>query len=175
MWKYTHTDEMYHSLTSRNDSTELFHSDTYLGQDFSDGIKHWKYVKKKMVNGRWRYYYSDAEYETAKKKYNTTKTIRNKAIQTVADNELEKKTRKYEYEKDGKIRNYEKIHLKALDKKGQIASAALQKANEAHKKTRDEYMNVKIKTAPRRIVAKGLAAVGNGVSYIQSLKKKKKK
>jgi chaperonin cofactor prefoldin len=66
MWKYTHTDEMYHSLTGNN-SSELFHSDTYLGQDFSDGIRHFKYIKReKLPNGKWRYYYSHAEYNTAK-------------------------------------------------------------------------------------------------------------
>lgn len=55
MWKYTHTDEMYHSLTNKN---ELFHSDTYLGQDFSDGVKHYKYIKKIPIgNGKFRYIY----------------------------------------------------------------------------------------------------------------------
>lgn len=66
MWKYTHTDEMYHSLTGKN---ELFHSDTYLGQDFSDGIRHWKYIKREKVNGRWRYYYKDNAYDKANTAY----------------------------------------------------------------------------------------------------------
>ena len=39
---------------------ELYHSDKYLGADFSDGIKHWKYVKReKLSNGKYRYYYTD--------------------------------------------------------------------------------------------------------------------
>ena len=55
MWKYTHTDEMYHSLTNQN---ELAHSDIYLGQDYSDGIRHFKYVyKKKGPDGKWQYFY----------------------------------------------------------------------------------------------------------------------
>ena len=68
MWKYTHTDEMYHSLTNRNNSTELFHSDVYLGQEFSDGLKHFKYLKRERKNGKWVYYYSNEEYNAAKKK-----------------------------------------------------------------------------------------------------------
>ena len=37
---------------------ELYHSDTYLGADYSDGIKHWKYIRKyKGKNGKWRYVY----------------------------------------------------------------------------------------------------------------------
>lgn len=69
MWKYTHTDEMYHSLTNKE---ELFHSDTYLGQDFSDGIKHFKYIKREKVNGKWRYYYKDAALDKieSRKNYN---------------------------------------------------------------------------------------------------------
>ena len=36
----------------------LYHSDTYLGADYSDGIKHWKYIRKyKGKNGKWRYVY----------------------------------------------------------------------------------------------------------------------
>lgn len=65
MWKYTHTDEMYHSLTGQNE--ELFHSDIYLGQDFSDGIRHFRYIDKKMVNGKWRYYYKDDKLAKKKK------------------------------------------------------------------------------------------------------------
>lgn len=67
MWKYTHTDEMYHSLTCNNNTTELFHSDTYLGQDFSDGIRHFKYIKREKVNGKWRYYYQDDKLNEKKK------------------------------------------------------------------------------------------------------------
>lgn len=29
--------------------------------EFSDELKHWKYIKKKKVNGKWRYYYDDSE------------------------------------------------------------------------------------------------------------------
>lgn len=36
---------------------ELHHSDEFLGDDFSDELYHWKYIKKKRVNGKWRYYY----------------------------------------------------------------------------------------------------------------------
>ena len=38
---------------------ELYHSNTYLGSDYSDGIKHWKYKKKyKGRNGKWIYVYN---------------------------------------------------------------------------------------------------------------------
>lgn len=49
------------------DGNVLFHSDTYLGEDYvSSNLKHWKYIKKEKKNGRWVYYYTDAELEKAK-------------------------------------------------------------------------------------------------------------
>lgn len=40
------------------DNNELKHSIIYLGADFSDGIKHWKYIKKyKLPSGHYRYIY----------------------------------------------------------------------------------------------------------------------
>ena len=54
MWKYTHTDEMYHSLIGGN-TNELYHSEVYLGQDYSDGIRHFKYWKReKGPDGKWK-------------------------------------------------------------------------------------------------------------------------
>lgn len=46
-------------IISRADEYDetLFHSDTFLGDEFSDEMYHWKYIKKKKVNGKWRYYY----------------------------------------------------------------------------------------------------------------------
>ena len=39
----------------------LYHSATYLGQDYSDGIRHFKYVKREKINGKWVYYYDSKE------------------------------------------------------------------------------------------------------------------
>ena len=37
---------------------QLYHSDTYLGSYYSDGIKHWKYIDKyKNRKGKWVYVY----------------------------------------------------------------------------------------------------------------------
>ena len=56
-----------------NNRNELFHSDTYLGKDYSDGMRHFKYIKREKVNGKWRYIYSPDEYNNAQKNYNTAK------------------------------------------------------------------------------------------------------
>lgn len=44
--------------TQEFDDETLFHSDTFLGNEFSDEMYHWKYIKREKVNGKWRYYYN---------------------------------------------------------------------------------------------------------------------
>jgi hypothetical protein len=57
--------------TGRYDRSEkLYHSDVYLGQDYSDGIQHFKYIKREKVNGKWVYYYKDDLTKKAEKNYN---------------------------------------------------------------------------------------------------------
>ena len=42
--------------------SELYHSDVYLGADYSNGLKHWKYIKRyRGRNGKWRYVYANKE------------------------------------------------------------------------------------------------------------------
>lgn len=41
-------------------NNELFHSETYLGADYSDGLKHYKYIKRyRNARGKWVYVYAD--------------------------------------------------------------------------------------------------------------------
>lgn len=44
---------------SQYNRDELYHSEIYLGKDYSNGVKHFKYIKREMKNGRWVYYYSN--------------------------------------------------------------------------------------------------------------------
>lgn len=37
-------------------------------------IRHWKYIKRERVNGKWRYYYDDPEYRNALNSYNLAKS-----------------------------------------------------------------------------------------------------
>lgn len=45
----------------RSGEEELFHSDTFLGDEFSDEMYHWKYIKRERKNGKWVYYYDTTE------------------------------------------------------------------------------------------------------------------
>ena len=54
-------------------SDELYHSDTYLGQEYTDdSLCHWKYVKKYKVGDKWRYVYKS---ELTKKTYDSHKKL----------------------------------------------------------------------------------------------------
>lgn len=51
------------------DEKELFHSEIYLGKEFSNGICHYKYLKKvKSPSGKWRYIYDETELKNEEKK-----------------------------------------------------------------------------------------------------------
>lgn len=39
-------------------------------------IRHWKYINKKKINGKWRYYYDDSEFRSAKKEYNDARYLK---------------------------------------------------------------------------------------------------
>lgn len=44
-------------------SSSLFHSSTYYGQEFDDGLRHWKYIKReKLPDGKYRYWYDEDSY-----------------------------------------------------------------------------------------------------------------
>lgn len=58
---------LYKSTNEMFNNSSLYHSDTYLGNDYTDGIKHWKYIKREKKNGRWVYYYKDDNLNKLKK------------------------------------------------------------------------------------------------------------
>lgn len=65
---------MSYVITRKSEENELFHSDEFLGVDFSDEIYHWKYIKKKKVNGKWRYYYDRSELDKYDQEYSNERT-----------------------------------------------------------------------------------------------------
>lgn len=157
---------------------ELYHSDIYLGEDYSDGIQHFKYIKREMKNGKWVYYYKDAEYDKAKKNYSKTKDAYNR------ESEAYKNTKHYKdraYEAFKKSRNPYGDQSKNKDDAWAYAentylSKQQLKKKEAAKKKYDaatkKYKKVKIKSIPRRAIAKGIVATANTVSSLSAKVKK---
>lgn len=168
MWKYNHTDEMYTGRFDRSD--KLFHSDVYLGQDFSDGIKHWKYIKRERRNGRWVYYYEDAKADSLNQKRaeaesNYYKTM-SKSYHS-SDENVRAAARRYENTKG-------KGGLYVGDK--QISTLRkLESAEKKHHKAHAKWRNHMFITAPTRALAKGAVGIANTASSIgQKIKKGKK-
>lgn len=102
----------------KDNETELYHSGTYLGKDYSDGIKHWKYIKKETVNGKTKYYYDDPS--KAAKKYKKEMDENQKIIdQSNADQKLAYDT----IEKEGSFKQY--VYKNGKKKPVSAADAAI--------------------------------------------------
>jgi hypothetical protein len=153
MWKYQKTEDMF----IRNSNSEIYHSDVYLGQDFSDGIKHWKYIKRERRNGRWVYYYKDDKYDKLLKE--SSNAYANKKI--AVNNYYDAKKRYDSLNGPTSMNTYQQ----ALNNKINAA----EKANKASRKSEmaderyDEYAK---KTAIRRISGKKLVKILNTSSKI---------
>ena len=48
-------------------------SKDYYGRSIDSYLCHWKYIKRKRVNGKWKYYYNPGKYEVNKKNYEKKK------------------------------------------------------------------------------------------------------
>lgn len=156
---------------------ELRHSSIYLGRDYDDGIKHWKYVKKEKVNGKWKYYYKDDEYDNAKTEYENAK---NKYERTKYLNELSYKSYRDSYNNMNNTMRLKKKN--SLDK----TSAAINEtvnAKRSYEKSRDSMYEAKSavdkalvnlnkigkKETIRKTISKGMVAVGNILSKMPKM------
>lgn len=155
MWKYTHTDEMYHSLVN---GRELIHSDVYLGQEYSDGFKHYRYLKKiKSPSGKWRYIYDESELKAEEKKINALKKSRDA---------LRDKDGDYSYvNKDGdsviKTKDGATITVGSLsaNRKQSAKDKAKEKLYYEVDKKDKKHRKQKLKDIPKRVVSRGIGAV----------------
>lgn len=180
MWEYKHTDEMY---TGRFDRSEkLFHSDVYLGQEFSDGIYHWKYIKRERKNGRWVYYYNDedmnkaqADARSAKKDYdNATTSMANLQKQnSKLNNKLRSNNSKItQYNNSGvfgkiskkkgaqsAVKDNEKIKKQQDGLQSKYSDSYLKQMNAKNRQSSAEYEMSQLnkKDRVRKAVAKGVA------------------
>ena len=174
MWKYQNTDELYHSNMYKNigkkSEHELYHSDVYLGKDYSDGIKHYKYIRKYQKNGKTYYVYDNTE-----EKLNDLKA--QAALKTVnaigKDGYINSNGKRKTYStKNGIIYN---VSERYTSKKRGIGDAAKEKASNAASDIIMKHKIQKIKDIPRKIHAKGLAAISKVMMYIDDMKAGRKK
>lgn len=137
---------------------------TFVVRRTSDDLQHWKYVKKKKVNGKWRYYYDikDAIGLDELATYNKAKTVYDAAASKRAEtknavNRFERKSRNYSY----KEYDYKKAH--------ELYSSATYWKETAYKRGQ-EYMSARravLKTPmagvviAKETISKGKQAVDN--------------
>ena len=139
---------------------ELYHSDIYLGEDYSDGIKHYKYLKKvKSASGKWRYIYDESDLKNVENNINTI----NKAI-TNKDGYIKYTNAKGDYvSKKGNttITVYGNGKQTNKDKFKERAITEIDKMTKKHK-------TQKIKDIPKRIISRGIGFVNKILLNIEN-------
>lgn len=132
----------------------------------ADEIKHWKYVSKKKVNGKWRYYYKDDEYENAVRENEAAKKALDKAAATVKDADRNERTYRNEMFDDSEITTEEEQKHAQLASKLSEAKRAHVEAGKKYVTTNKKLEQVTAKTSVRRAIAKGVASVLNFFSSL---------
>lgn len=141
-------------------------------------IRHWKYIKRERVNGKWRYYYNDPEYRNALNNYNSAKSnttsIALKRAGSFANYDAATKRvlqdwtrskdgKKYSWKATPQSMNNDRIWRQAKQKYLEY-DRLLKIAQAEEEKARKKYMKIKLSSAPRRVIAKGASAVANFIS-----------
>ena len=164
---------------------ELFHSDIYLGEDYSDGIRHWKYVKReKLSNGKYRYYYKDDELDKTYSDWENTIVDRSKAYSDKWNKELaydraksNRESAESNFRKNTTVENGKKYSNSTADEKKKYNEyeQALINYDVIDKKAMTlakKYDKMKLAHTPQRVIAKGIAAVANLLENVKSKFKK---
>ena len=147
---------------------KLYHSDRYLGQDFSDGIRHYKYLRKvRTAGGGWRYIYDESEMKTEQAKINALKKTRDglsgkDGYLTYTD----KHGNRVSKHKDG--HSMVTYGVDKQTKKDKAKETLVTKIDTLSKK----HAKQKIKDIPKRAISKGIAGISN---LIYKTKKKRVK
>ena len=158
MWKYRNTSEMY-----LNNNNHVYHSDTYLGEDFSDGLKHYKYIRKYQKNGHTYYVYDDSEAKNVEKKISVglnTKFVDKNGWSVNSSYKTGKALGAGHSETRSKILNAPQEKQKPSDI---IKEKAYNKSLEKLKK----HSVQKLKDIPRKIHAKGLSLVSGFLKWLR--------
>jgi len=162
MWKYQNTDELYHTNMYKNmnkkSNHELYHSDIYLGKDYSDGIKHYKYIRKYQKNGRTYYVYDNTQEKLNDIKSNAARSIGNRIGKKGYRDDDGYKVHKT-YNKNGSVETWK---IRFSSDKNKKAT----KKDKINKNIQDKMFSIvnkhaaqKLKDIPKKIIAKGISAI----------------
>lgn len=167
MWNYNYTDTMYIGNDINNKNATIIHSDIYLGKDYSDGIRHFKYIKREMVNGKWKYYYKDDNLAREKQRrdevydhFNTATGLRKSYIA---------KNGNRIYSDDAMMKKIDRIHEKAnRDAVASDMSYTLAKNRSDRRKAKYEKYLINPLNRASDTISKGKTRLSNLFNKIKS-------
>lgn len=140
MWKY-----------NRCWNNELYHSDTYLGEDFSDGVYHWKYLDKiKLPKGKWRYIYERAKGipKAASKSIDNARKSIDKALGSNEKKRYKDASAKYKSAK--KAKESAKDYNNKISSNTSIPSSVKKIVSDNYKKKVKEFDNSKTELSKKK-------------------------
>lgn len=152
MWEYNKIETTHYNVFSTpkiiKENDTLCHSDIYLGTDFSDGLRHWKYIKKERgSNGKFRYYYKNDKLDELETKNNDAlgKAMRDSSPYSNTETRY----------KDGKP--YQTIHTHDPN----YSKAKAEKSENEYKQINKQYNIERVKDVPKRVIGRAIAWIAN--------------
>ena len=160
----------------------IIHGQLYAVPSKSNELKHWKYVKREKVNGKWRYYYDDSELKKAKSAEKEARTEMGKAAvySDKAKDEYDdavNNARNFMNGDTSKVKDVTKQMsinsdlVKSAKSNYTNAESYHKEAVAAYDKAYSKLRKTKVKHVVVGTIAKGVAAVGNFFSKLFSKKK----
>lgn len=147
----------------------LCHSDIYLGEEFSNGLYHYKYLKKvKSPSGKWRYIYDESELKKAEKEIQDLKTARKNMPDKDGYISYINKDGDYvsKNPKTGSsIKVYDNRKQTKQDKFKENIDSNIKKKEKAHARQ-------KIKDIPKRVISKGISFVNKTIMKLEKRRRK---
>ena len=144
----------------------LYHSEIYLGRDFSDGIYHYKYIRKEVKNGHTYYIYDESEAKAMDKLAKRAKKER--ADLTYVDKRGTLHSPAYDEDSGRRYQIKAKLD-KDIAKKFYKSDENIQARLNAsvYNSVINRHKMQKIKDIPKKIYARGLATVSKIIKSIR--------
>lgn len=148
--------------------------------DHLEHKKNFKYIKKKKVNGKWRYYYDikDALGFDEADEYNTAKSNNKKTKTALSDSKIERTMQKDIAKLDGKIDAREHQKIKKYSKNVEENTKVRKKAEKAYKKAKEKFKKTPVgflKLTMPETIEKGKKLVKKALNIKDEVDTSKKK
>lgn len=130
-----------------------------------DDIKHWNYIKREKVNGKWRYYYDDSELR--KFDQGASETTTNKYGNRVETNETVYKQTNDLFDKGDKTTGTS-TSTTTTKYQGKLSRASAKAERWIYDTFLDGRTNAKRKRAVKRSISKMTGSIKSGANWLKS-------